>query len=1160
MAHSVVHYFSYHLSFVDPGDRVAFLHYGTSLLNGVVDELARVPRRSYSPSGKHEDLQILLGIYANVMIHQLYQVAQHEFVPSSMKGETSQLLATSIKQNLRTVLHDRYIAIQLHLNRLSLEETHGTSGLIIQDDYQPVQALVASHHILYRSHGSLEPFWGIVNAALPEVRQPTQPDARSLEQYWYYTLSLLPFLELDVYGKLEPYRRSKVSCENWKFVKPLIDTVFTAYNAHPANQSPSFNSYCRKIYARCFYLIKEWHWTSCKSTLGTLFDFFAQNELAHLDNEANRGNHGSPTFLERLDENPSLELKYGDRCFHVLLKIIGVVLTRLRNSTDLRSAQNLVFRILPNHGRYLPKESDIDRGDFDALRNHHDLLCTLYWASPPQYRPRLSSLCDLVDMRSSHLQACQLNIRAWSRLVKFQLSTQEPLGSLKPFTDWHSNILECTLAQHENARIYGESKAHIAGYGGLDRFNRLEITPEVLQHESLIFHNEFEVEALVVNALTALQMAIQRAPDNESASKLVNDSLILALRHGDLSLRRRNNVVLKTLDVVRALLQRSKAGSGDSRLQRSNDESQDFGDWSAFEDDDVLDGSVLRMLEGPLRTLLSNCFGADIVPKDELLSKIVDCYTSLASVLVHQGHRSWDDYLNPFGQCSWELLSGTPQSQQYHPYYLAKLLELNEGIYVTYKEHFVKSWLIAIVEQEVFIRFQHTLTSSILNAGSEDLLLYNPPFCIDNGSGRFSIAPDEFLQGRLSLIYMLLSNMWEAVNQVPLHDHGKLNVAKQQFKEWLRAMMGAMKRNYQELGQGSRRGAYVEFVQAIIQALHKNTSTICPVDKFFTNPTEFPLPASDPAYIVGQLQNYGLRLGDPRTPKQLAAFLQSLSEQAVKGSQQADLADTLHTAMSDTFELGDTTNPTLRSFLVKAIVPAYLIVGFGIPGGFVFLVPFLKALQMAFRTLFTGFSANNRGSVASVVFILSSFLQDLWLAWPVSQEDTDCLTRRHILHVLRECYITVTTLFPVLDYIRRLHGSLEHVMELIGFLKVFAVWSLEQAEDYQHVLDLRQDTASAVDPALVSVRTFAQKELERSVQAFWFPQTSMERGRLPRAQARRELSDPSMGLGSYQEETSCYKDAAQGFLDCLETFLSFGTEGNEIIRPRKGLDLHEVMI
>lgn len=1157
----IMRYFSHHLSFVDPVDRVSFLRCSTSLLQGIIDDLAQTWRAtscsSISAGTKHRDSQILLGMFVSVMVYQLHQVANHALVPFSMKEEIEQLLATSIKRNLRIVLEDKFKEFRHYLSREGAD-------LLLQKDSLSIQALVASHLLLFKTQGSLALFWEAVNDSFPDKNTANLSDARLLEQRWHYVFSLVPLLELNVYGNLDQGRLSRVSTENWQLIKPLIDRVLRFYSASPTIQHASFNAYCRKVYARCFNLIHEWHWNSWNSILGTLFDFFAQNQLAHLRNEENWGNHGSPAFLDQLSESPSLQISRGDRCFHILLKIIGVLLLRIRSSQDPRKAQNLVFRVMPNHGRCLHKESNILQADLDALRNHHDLLCTLYWASPPQYRPRLKAFRDLVDMRSSHRQACHLNILAWSRLVNFQLSIHEPLDNLDGFAEWHSNMLESTLDQHNIARTDGESAARKAGLASLNSLSRLEISRKLLQLEPKVFHNEYQVEAVIVDALTALETAVKGAPNNEAAGRLIKQSLVQAFRRLELSLRGANNVVLKALNIILAYTQRSKAGLSPKRSQGPNEESQDFGDWSAFEDDETLNDNILQMLEGPLRTLLSNCFGADIVPKDELLTKTVDCYTSLASVLVHQGHKSWDDYLSPFGQSSWERLRITPQSQKYHVYYLADLLELNGSIFANFREYFVKIWLTAIVERETSLKFQYMLTNSVLNAGFEDRLLHNPPFCVDRTSAGYNITPTDFSTARLSLITTVLSNMWEEVNEASYDGHDTNARTKQQYKEWLKAMMAAMKANYQELGQGPNAGGvYVEFVQAIIQTLHRSTATICPVDKFFMDPREFPPPAIDPTYVVGQLQSYGLRLRDPKIPKQLAAFLQSLSEQAAKGAHQAELAYRLRTAMIDDFEGRDTTNPTLRSFLVRAIIPAYLAVGFSTPGGWVFLLPFLKALQMVFPLLFADFSADDNSSVASVALILSSYLQNLWSSWRTILEDANYLAKRHIQHLLRECYLTVTALLPVLDYIHRLHGSTDGPLKIIAALKSFAVWTLEPEADHGDPVELGHSTASeaAIDHSFDAVRTFAQAELERSLPMFWPRENSRGPTAYPvTTDECSEVEAAVVGLGNQEEERKRFHEAARGFLECLEALPSFGRNDGWMRRSRKGLDLDGLMI
>lgn len=1129
-------YFSNHLSFADRADRTGFISECTAPLEQLSAELFEME----PSSNQVTDSQMLLGTVTIVLFYQLCQIANHDLVPPSLKSETNRLLAKAVKQVLQTVIRDRFLALRFYLDRIGLEVFHETPSLLIQEDSVPIQAIVIAHHVLIEPGGSLAAFWGVLNECISNQNPISNTNARSLEQSWQYTLILLPFLELDTQGKLEKDRRSKISCENWGPVRVLIDKVLDCYRVNPAGQHPKFNSYCRKLYARCFYLIKDWNWGKCDAIIGTLFDFFAQNQLAHLDHEEFWGNHGSPAFLEHLGENPSLVLSGGDRCFHILLKLIAEVLLRLCETGHLKKAQNLAFRVMPNHGRYLPKEKDIRQVDLDALRNHHDLLCTLYWASPPQHRPRLRAFRDLVDMQSSHRQACQLNVRAWLRLVKFQLSTKEPLGSLEPFADWHSDVIESTVGQHELARSEGESEAQRVGLANHGSLNGLELEPE-------IFYNESQVEIVLADALVSLESAIKAAQSNQAASILVKESLIMVFRRIDLSPRQSNNVVLKALDVVLAYTQRCRAGSIQSPSKDANDESQEYGDWTAFEEeeDDALSDQVLKILQGPLRVLLSNCFGADIVLKDVLLSKVVDTYTSLASVLVRQGHSSWNEYLSPFGQSSWQLLMDTPQKRDYHAYYLASLLELDRELYESFKDGVMNAWFASIVERETSLKFQHMLTSAVLNTARGDKLLRNPPFCIERISKRFKITPDDFSRGRTSLISTILENMWEAVNEAALDSLAKASVLKQQYNEWLRAMMSAMKRNYRELSQGPNAGgAYVDFVQDVIQALHRNTSAICPVDRFFTDSSEFPLPAADPTYVVGQLQNYGLRLREPRIPKQLAAFLQSLFERAVMSGQEADLSTKLHVAMSNTFETGDPANLSLRSFLTKGVLPSYIAVGFATTGGWVFLLPFLKALQPVFRTLFTDMSANHEGSIQSMANMLSSFLQDLWSSWQLLLQTSDWLEHPYVLHLLRECYLTVTSLLPVLDYIRRLHTPTDAAVSILDSLRTVAV-CVAQGEDYQGILRPGAIEAT-VDPDYIAVRQFAHRELEQSLKRFWGKHSI-------------GLGEMTAGLRS-EEEKEGLVDAARGFLCSLGRLTSLSDQGGRVSRVTKECRFDDVMI
>ncbi|KAL8825117.1 MAG: hypothetical protein Q9191_004604, partial [Dirinaria sp. TL-2023a] len=976
-------YFTNHLSFIDPVDRISCTERCTSLLTLVLEELNDLDAAAANESSAHKnesvDMKIQIGILNLVLTYQLSRIAEHELVPHRTLLEISALKTKTARYVLALVLRDRLSAFFQCSD--ALRPVQG-SAYSIRNEHVPIQALVICYHLLGNSQKSLQPFWEIVNEIYFTGAGECN-DVHYLEKRWQALFILLPFLEFNSKGVIETGLRFKTQCDNWVPVKQMISRVLEVYSRASFHRHPSLNSYCRALFGRCLHLISDWNWAKCEGVIGTLFDFFAGNNLSHLKNESC---HGSPPFLNDLAKNPSLDLVLGDKSFHVFLKILAKGLMRMRSVYPAKRIRDIVWRLMPNHGRSHPKEEAILQEDLDALRNHHDLLSTLYWASPREFRPRLTVIRNLVNVENSHREACHLNIRTWSNLVQYQLSTQEQLTSLAPFAEWHNDLMVQLLRQHALARSEAEQQVRLSEHN-----TGLTINAELL--ESTISRNQRQVEAVIGDALVSLKLALSASTDYEAMRVLLTSAIMPTFELFSATRPQTNTVVKQTLEVLLNYALQFARYARLSQQKDPNDDSQDYGDWSFAEEDGSgsktsQERGAIAHLQGiaeePLRYLLSNAFGADTAPQDDLLAKIIDTWVAVASTFVRSGLKSWNDYLGPFGQDSWNSLRSTQQTRKFTAYFLARLLESDREAYAEHREYFLRSWIESLVERESLLKFQNRVTSAMLNIDSANPLLRNLPFWADKTTGLYNITPSDFSLRRLSLVSSVLSNMRESI------DNGVSGPElKQECKGLVKHLMNAMKHNYQELGPASNvQGAYVDFAQRVVEFLQQHTSAICPIDRFFTDSNAFPLPVTDPLYVVGQLKNYGLRLQDPRTPKQLAVFLQSVSERAATEDQQQYLVGQLYAAMSGGFELGHDQRPTLRAFLIRAIIPAYLESCLPSTAGWILLSPYLRALRPVFHDLLNYLDGTNAASIKSVTAMIDAFMQSLRAASQSLLDDT----------------------------------------------------------------------------------------------------------------------------------------------------------------------------
>jgi hypothetical protein len=306
-------------------------------------------------------------------------------------------------------------------------------------------------------------FWEILNDELHMEGVEQSGEVPTFEKLWRTLFSLLPLFQFDNFGVARRIDDDRPVSENWALVKVLAGRPLKVYDQNKGNHSGSINDYLRVLHFRCYHLITKWGWQNPDTIIPVLFELFASNSLANLSNEDDRG---SPNFLLNLDSKPIVEVDISDRCFVLLLKTIVVGIRRMKSTATHRRISGLVYRLLPNHRRRYPKDEELRLEHLAALRNHHYLLETLYWAAPPECRPPLDAIRLLVDPATSHREACNVAVRAWSNLMRFQLHSNEGIEPLKHLMEWFDDLAIKTLAQHHFVRSEAEIQFKLARDNG----------------------------------------------------------------------------------------------------------------------------------------------------------------------------------------------------------------------------------------------------------------------------------------------------------------------------------------------------------------------------------------------------------------------------------------------------------------------------------------------------------------------------------------------------------------------------------------------------------------------------------------------------------------------------------------------------------------------
>jgi hypothetical protein len=1065
--------------------------------------------QTYLPAGL-EPQTVRTMAYLLVLSSQVYRIAQHSAVEESTRKELAELVTRVAKTIIQHLIRKGVPQLGLFLEKIRSYKERETG---IQESDILVESVVICMHTLGHARIAGSGFWDIVSQELSLLVENTT-QVKKFESIWATAFTLLPFVEFDASGILVVDRRYALTDDNWTFVKNLLKRLFVLYPATRKERGSSLNEYVRANLRRCHVLIQNWHWKRCEPVISTVFDFFGKYGLKQLQKEES---NGSPRFLEQLGEKPQLNLEPSDRAFQIFLKCLAAGLQGLSSiNLEQKKFRSIVFRCTPNHGRAYPKDRDLNQEDLDALRNHHDLLCTLYWASPPPCRPKLSLLRGLVQHENSHREACRLNVRAWANLTMFQLSVDEPYASLQPFAAWHKEMMEQTLRQYRVAKSEAEDYLKAMQQDGTSEISGLMVKQSMKK-------NQGQVIATLRDCVAGLHRAVKKSGAHTFMRDFLMDSgVVQLLELVQMDDPRLSGVTRETLAVFREYLSLQKAVASADFSQPKSEESQDYGEFPDLDELKDLEPleppqPSLDFIQIPLWHLLSNAFGAEQAPDDNLLMESVDTWVQTAHCQVFRGQRSWSYYLDSFSQMSWHQLRDTEQTRRFRPYFMAVLCTTDPSAYKEHRLEFLNALLVSLVERESLLRFQYRLLQAFVQSELPCPLLRNIPFYRNERTGDYGITAETLRDRRFSLLSSILANMQEDIQLARIKEANRIEEVRREYATLLQNMMTAMKNNYQQLNQRtSATGKYVEFVQNIVQFLNQYTSDICPVISFFTDSAAFPLPAGDPTYVTGRLCGYAPKLGNPGITKQLSTFIQTVAQQAAKDHKGEYLVSQLTTALAN--EDDDSAHISrLRGVLLQGIFPAYIEAALRgtEPMEFVIAKPIFQSLKPIFQAVYFDLRINDESSVENVC-------QNIWSIWGAFIRATGVLTTSPgrlghptIMNTISLLLDALTSTLPTLDYINRRSAAPTDIPPVVAYVVELTVFFAECLNDNMPITHPTRDMAWNSQPLPQhELLQFSTRMLQSSVRDNW-SQTQNGQVYFGHGNARKEVL---VDVGTVEEE------------------------------------------
>lgn len=1066
---SLVDYFSVNLSFHDPVDRKSFISRMEQWTASVSESIISKGLASVG-SSRAKPLALLL-----VLCTQLRTIAQDPVVQPSAQVALS-VTVTNVSQKLVNHILDNVSDLSNFLennNRFQVRENG------IRDSDSLVESLVVCMHILPLAKVPSTTFWELVNQALsPTVKNSV--NLVEMEAVWGTLFTLLPFNEFNDLGIPARERRILFEEDNWNVVRTLVQRLFMLYPETFKASSTSLNDYVRAVLTRCHGLIHYWHWNRCEPVLYAMFDFFvAKNGLQHLSQEQC---FGSTAFLETVDDRYFSRLEPHERSYHIFLKCLFVGIQGMRDRYTEKKIRSVVLRLIPNHGRVYPKDQSLEMASLEALKNHHDIMCTLYRASPPPCRPKLDQIKSLVNHETSHREACRISIRAWANLSAFQLSTNEPYTHAHAFAEWHQEIMMQTLKQYRLAKTEAEEYLKSGAFDDSESSS--------LMARQFMEKNQNQVIAALRDCIGGISKAVAVRHSQVTLKDFLADSNIvhlLELPH--LQDQRFIVVIQDALRVLRTFAALPQEAFIESISNGQAEESQDYGDPLDLDDFMEVVPEVAQpedFLQTSLWRLLSNAFGAETAPDDDVLMDCIETWCLVARSQVSQGARSWTFYLDPFSQGSWQQLRRTEQTQKFCPYFMASVLTYESTVYVQHRAIFLGALLTSLADRESMLRFQYRLLGAIIHAAPHEILLQNLPFLTDAGADSLDINANTVQTRRLGLISSILANMRDEFLKTTYESPVRVTEVKNTYAAMLKDFMIAMKNNYQQLGSGAAvTGAYVEFVQKVVQFLQQYTADIQPVLDFFTDSVAFPLPAADPAYVVGRLCGYAPKISKLSIAKQLSVFVQTVAQQAVTGDHQPYLVNQLQTALcTDTAPSKD--RFALQDALLMGIIPAYVRTAFVSPVGFVIAQPILQSLEPILQALLCDIKIFDETNVQAICDCLLAISHSFLQSAERLKEDENVFEYPHIIQALSHLFRIATPLSTLIQYVcDRCSRStakpfiISRFEELALFVNALVRGMIPQTDSFYNSEAIPPQTRHS------ELLTFSEKGLKSSIDANW---------------------------------------------------------------------------
>ncbi|KAI0537010.1 Mus7/MMS22 family-domain-containing protein [Xylaria digitata] len=898
-------YLQEHLTFIEPESSNTFASRLVNILQTFERRLQEIPGSRNATQTFIEVLTRVLIITVQVLrlcqkLNNISEAFQIEEILKRLAATTAGVLLLIDLKDVRDIYG--------HLQQMSFREKG------IRNDEYSIICWVTLIRILEEVRLPRAGFWEVISSTVLGPSIDGTVDATILERAWRTLFTLLPLGEFDNTGVAIPGMRLTAPIEGWTIPQRLLRRIFQLYQ-HSSRQPPSFNDYLRANVSRCHYLVEQWGWHKCSTILGTIFDFFAAQDLHNLRNEEV---YESPQFLEELPGSPSLATSPEDRCFHIYLKLIAMSIKRLRKSGMTKEVRNLVARLLPNHSRQYDKMMATHEAEIAALRNHHDLLCTLFWAAPPDMRPSIQSIEGLVVLGSSHKEACLINLRAWSRLSQFVVSSCEDISTYKPLADWQRNISQQVLEQFLSVET--EVNQQLLGMSAEACRN---ITQE---HKNAVINKNKKVAMDLLHFSMKAFIDIMRHTRTLGAASFVLSHYPLEqilIRLSFSSVDSDWGVLQVALDILDYFL---------TRIDKFTSVEPLHAEQSWHEEDAIMllerrfSSPLMSVVRGVINIGSQNAGVGQVGDRDICTEQAVTLAGRLGACLVHARLARFRQFFQAGKYNLFQDISKPTAStaRKYVALFLATMADRGIADFKDLGLTPLGLFLVEITKPFQYLAYENRLAMSFKRLDETYL---------ENTTIKVGDMPD--YSSNRDLFNRTIVSMRKAFLRT---DVSKKPHLQSMFSKALRFVMDRMRAEFKSMALNSPEHLnYVNFVRSIISLIR--SQDLCPVDSFFYQISQEYSPSrEDPRLQTAGILSWGLKLeeGDSKAVSGLFYLLFPSFKIALANGELANEAGILKESMKHTH---------VFDFMLSTMVPAIVRTATQASEGWVLLDTYIEAID-----------------------------------------------------------------------------------------------------------------------------------------------------------------------------------------------------------------------